>query len=225
MKITKLQLEQEYITKHKSTRQISKDYGIPKSSLLLIMQKYGIVRRSPFKIRNKLEGKLFHHLKVLSYDAKNREYICICDCGNKTIAKAHHLSQGKKKSCGCVRYVCNKQNTHWKGYGNISAKHFNTYILGAKRRGIKFDVTIEDLWVLFQKQNGKCALSNVEITFATKATGDFTASLDRIDSTKGYIVGNIQWVHKIVNKMKMDLDQETFLQWCNRIAQSRPILF
>ena len=38
------------------------------------------------------------------------------------------------------------------------------------------------------------------------------ASLDRIDSSKGYLVDNIEWVHKDVNKAKMALSKEDFLQ-------------
>ena len=45
-----------------------------------------------------------------------------------------------------------------------------------------------------------------------------TASLDRIDSTKGYTKNNIQWVHKTINKMKNVLHDEEFIQWCNLIA-------
>jgi hypothetical protein len=45
-----------------------------------------------------------------------------------------------------------------------------------------------------------------------------TASLDRIDSTKGYIKGNIQWVHKDVNKMKWNWNQSNFINWCKLIT-------
>ena len=47
-----------------------------------------------------------------------------------------------------------------------------------------------------------------------------TASLDRIDPTKGYIEGNIQWVHKDVNRMKMDFTETRFLELVNLIANN-----
>lgn len=37
-------------------------------------------------------------------------------------------------------------------------------------------------------------------------------SLDRVDSSKGYIRGNIQWVTKRINWMKGDLSMEEFLE-------------
>jgi len=51
-------------------------------------------------------------------------------------------------------------------------------------------------------------------------TGQFptTASLDRIDSTKSYHKDNIQWVHKRVNRMKMNYTMEEFVDWCKKVA-------
>ena len=44
------------------------------------------------------------------------------------------------------------------------------------------------------------------------------ASLDRIDRTKGYEPGNVQWVHKIVNDMKGTLKDADFIAWCGAVA-------
>lgn len=45
-----------------------------------------------------------------------------------------------------------------------------------------------------------------------------TASIDRIDSSKGYTKDNIQWVHKNVNIMKMDQTMDQFLYICKKIV-------
>ena len=47
-----------------------------------------------------------------------------------------------------------------------------------------------------------------------------TASLDRIDSTKGYSKDNIQWVHKDINCMKMDFSQQYFIDLCVKVAKN-----
>lgn len=47
-----------------------------------------------------------------------------------------------------------------------------------------------------------------------------TASLDRIDSSRGYEIDNIQWVHKDVNKMKMGLSQNEFIDICKIISKN-----
>jgi hypothetical protein len=46
-----------------------------------------------------------------------------------------------------------------------------------------------------------------------------TASIDRIDSSKGYEEGNIQWVHKHVNFMKRTYSQDYFIDMCKKIAE------
>ena len=49
---------------------------------------------------------------------------------------------------------------------------------------------------------------------------EITASLDRIDSSKGYIEGNVQWVHKSVNIMKCDFSSDIFIGICNQISNN-----
>ncbi len=47
-----------------------------------------------------------------------------------------------------------------------------------------------------------------------------TASLDRIDSTKGYTLDNIQWIHKDLNKMKMNFANDYFIKTCKLVAEN-----
>jgi hypothetical protein len=51
-------------------------------------------------------------------------------------------------------------------------------------------------------------------------TGDFSASLDRIDSSKGYVKGNVQWTHKTVNIMKQAMSDEELIDWCKVIVKN-----
>jgi hypothetical protein len=91
------------------------------------------------------------------------------------------------------------------------------------RKPIAFDITIEYLWRMFLRQKRCCALSGLQIHFSPKAKGDHTgyrsASLDRIDSSRGYVRGNVQWVHKDINLMKRTLPQERFIELCTNVAR------
>jgi hypothetical protein len=95
---------------------------------------------------------------------------------------------------------------------------------GSLRRGraIDFLLTIEEVWDLFQRQQGRCAISGVEISFAPRCDryrdATRTASLDRIDSKLSYTLDNVQWVHKDVNLMKMSLPEDVFINWCKSVA-------
>jgi hypothetical protein len=44
-----------------------------------------------------------------------------------------------------------------------------------------------------------------------------TASLDRIDNTKGYEEGNVWWVHKEANRLKNNYTLNDLLYWCRLI--------
>ena len=93
--------------------------------------------------------------------------------------------------------------------------------ISAKKRNVSFFITYDYILDIFLKQNKKCALSGLPIKFWIKSKNsiDGTASLDRIDSTKGYVKDNVQWIHKDINYMKMDIEQQKFLEYCNIISQ------
>jgi hypothetical protein len=44
------------------------------------------------------------------------------------------------------------------------------------------------------------------------------ASLDRIDSSIGYVEGNVAWVYKPINIMKQTLNSAEFIDLCKKIA-------
>lgn len=92
--------------------------------------------------------------------------------------------------------------------------------LGARLRNLEFSITLKDVWNLFIKQNRKCSLTGLEIVFAKnrKQMSTTTSSLDRIDSTKGYTLDNVQWVHKDINVMKLDLNEAYFINMCRLVV-------
>lgn len=49
------------------------------------------------------------------------------------------------------------------------------------------------------------------------------ASLDRIDSTRGYVEGNLQWVDKVFQKMKRVMSDADFIHACRRVSAHHPI--
>lgn len=80
---------------------------------------------------------------------------------------------------------------------------------------------MEDAWQQYVKQNGMCALSNVSLKLGKNTIHgrkEMTASIDRVDSSKGYTKDNIQWVHKTINLMKNVLEQTDFIKWCDRVT-------
>lgn len=187
-----------------------------------------------------LIGQKFGMLTVIEHVAptppnKVHFWICQCDCGIVKKIAGRHLRGGQIKSCGCSKRRRREESPSWRGCGQLSLNHFGTIRRSAmgggkfNRRVKEFSITIEQAWEQFVKQNGKCALTGLQLSFGEgtqqqekhSSTSTKTASLDRIDSTKGYVVGNIQWVHKDVNIMKNDLDSKTFFYYCSLIHENR----
>ena len=153
--------------------------------------------------------------------SKNRGawWLCNCVCGNSRIVRSSELLRGDTKSCGCGNKF---ENSHrYKGVGKLAQSKFSHIEWGAKKRGVEFDITKEYAWELYQEQNGRCYYTNLEIELKPRnSVGGMTASLDRIDSSKGYIIGNIVWVHKDVNLMKNIFSEEYFLTLCKLIVDN-----
>lgn len=152
---------------------------------------------------------------------KTSYWKCLCECGTEVVVKRSHLGKHHVGSCGCLLHRKGKAHPNWDGCGEISGSIFSRIQTHAKRRKIEFDVAIDYLWDLFQEQKGKCALSAVDLVLPKHQLIDCTASLDRIDSSIGYVEGNVQWVHKDVNFMKQQFEQHYFIEMCFRITQNK----
>lgn len=145
-------------------------------------------------------------------------WLCECECGNRIKVRQAKLVKGFATLCG--RCSMTAENSFaWKGVGRLSGTCWKRIKSGAEKRNLAFEINIEYCWELYLKQNGKCAISGLEIPFPDKVVKNNFPSLDRIDSKKGYIKGNVQWVHKDVNLMKFDLDQTYFLNMCRIISE------
>jgi hypothetical protein len=83
----------------------------------------------------------------------------------------------------------------------------------------EFAITPELLVELWEKQDGRCAISGVILTHHTDGSGlkEFNASIDRIDSTQGYIPGNIQLVAYRANVLKQNLSTDMLYWWVKTI--------
>jgi len=153
----------------------------------------------------------------------NRSYIkvkCLCGSGIVTYINASHSKSKKHKGCEkCSRFQTSK------GYQLISGQYWSTIRNSATTRNLEFNITMEYVWDLYIKQERKCNLSGMEIEFEPNSIHNRkidnrtkkTASLDRIDSSLGYIEGNVQWVHKDINRMKNKYNNDYFIEICKKI--------
>ena len=167
-------------------------------------------------------GKKYGLLSVIDDGGKDNKghlmYLCECECGNTKKIHGTHLRSGKTISCGCKNKLKTIGSDFWYRIINHGV---NTR---AGRKELEKNITKEYIYDLFLEQKGLCKLSGLPITLPkTWRDRKHSASLDRIDSNKGYIVGNVQWVHKMVNVMKNTFPQDMFLFVCSKICENNEV--
>lgn len=211
---------------------IVKRYKISRSTLDRIRAKHNIKPRqkrfNPKTPKYNLDGQIFGFLKVIQTTRnrkyKSKGYVILCEClkcGKTNLERfAWDLLKGRAVSCGCYRnYETNigSNNPKWTGYGLISGQKWASYKIAAKNRKLPFEISIEYAWKIYENQKGLCALSGMPIFFGKTNTAVVTASLDRINSSLGYIEGNIQWVHKDINRIKRNLNEARMKTLCRAV--------
>ena len=79
-----------------------------------------------------------------------------------------------------------------------------------KQRGIEFSLTqeyLEGIWT------GVCPVFGIKIILGAQGKGShISAHLDRRDPSKGYVVGNVNWISGRANRIKYDASLEELKQ-------------
>lgn len=224
--ITKEMLEKQHFQEKKNLTQIAKEFGVSRYKIGYLFKKFGIVNKVVAHNREYLIGLKFNMLTVISRShtgQKNRQayWNCLCDCGKYHVVNTTLLKNNTVKSCGCLNHKSRYRNPRWKGVGEISRGYLYQLEKNAVARNIVYRVSPEYIWQLFLSQNRKCNLSGIDICFCLSYRFDKqeqTASLDRIDSSQGYIEGNVQWIHKQINHMKSNMNEQEFIKYCNLVS-------
>lgn len=230
------------VKKGLSLRQIAKKENVTSSAIGYWVKKLGLkLKLSKLPNGNKpskhnIVGKKFGFLKILKITHTNKSIrngyraICKClNCGNNNFETSiQSIISRRTTSCGCridqYKKITGENSSQFTGYKEISGSCWKR--LSDKRKLIKnpLKITIKQAYELFLKQKRKCKLTGLPIKFGrAEYRKETTASLDRIDSTKGYYLDNVQWVHKDVNIMKNVFNKDYFFYLCNLIAKKYPI--
>jgi hypothetical protein len=164
---------------------------------------------------------------------------CVCkNCGKEYEKPLSEINRNKKlnrsnfctRSCVGKFHISNFGDKNW----NLKDNHRDEYTMfkyymksindrrGSK--GLDVNITLEDLKTQWELQNGLCKFSGVELILSThsKIIKDpiHSASVDRIDSKKGYIKGNIVWVSRSINYMKNEMSDDSVWELCNLICDN-----
>lgn len=169
---------------------------------------------------------------------KRKTATVICDNCNTPFEKAiseikRTEAKGGKHYCSlsCLGEANTKNLGTWLGKGDVSRfkgktqrdqyTGFREFIRRARKRKNLGDLTLSDLLELWNKQNGTCPYTGIQLKLpeARKKHQMFEmASLDRIDSEKPYEKGNVVFVSTPINYMKNTMTEEETIVFCKKIA-------
>ena len=175
-----------------------------------------------FGVDNSKKDRLQIYCKNCKREKTNKYYSKNSLIINKKRKLAYKNNPHKNKTSNSNWYTGQGKNPQWVitpqlWYFNRVKYHANS------RKKCVFDLTFRQFTESFSPT---CALTGVKL-FLTKtrsqSPGNQNASLDRIDSSKGYDVGNIQWVDWRVNHIKGDIKNEEFIKICNLVSHQHPL--
>lgn len=89
----------------------------------------------------------------------------------------------------------------------------------AGRRNMEFTIDIDFVMAQWDKQEGKCFYTGVKMAYTSAKKIPWQASIDRMDSSKGYTPENSILCCQSVNYMKNDYDFDVFLKFLEDVKE------
>jgi hypothetical protein len=117
---------------------------------------------------------------------------------------------------GAWKMPSGRNHGGYKGTEHIAGQRFSQWKAGAERRGLPWNLTIDEIESLWARQKGCCALTGDPMSLEKNDRN--VISLDRIDSDRGYEVGNVQLTTWRVNEIKSNLLDADFIEMCRKVA-------
>ncbi len=152
-------------------------------------------------IDNNLYSNELYTETQYGFIANNRkEKVFNCQyCGESDPSK---FSGGSSKTCNKCRNIRRKERER----ENITKWLLSKTLVASNKKGWENNLDMIYLEELLNKQGNKCYYTNKNF-----GNDEFNSpSVDRIDSSKGYIKGNVVICRAGINIMKNDLDLESF---------------
>lgn len=148
---------------------------------------------------------------------KNGRYRQCKDCRKERQMKQYKNNVENNRLKNRSRYADNKVDyaANQLKYRNTLKGRMNMWKKRAKRSGLKWSLTLDDIL----KMPLICGYTYTDLTLDSNKLN--TVSLDRIDSSKGYVLDNVVFCCQIVNKCKHELSVKQFVKMCESVVANK----
>lgn len=148
--------------------------------------------------------------------------VCLCDCGTSCEVVTSSLKRGLTRSCGCLkdesarRPNLSKRLASGQSNMNVVVKQYRHT---AKRRGLPFSLPVVRVHELLRSDCFYCGSPPSSVMHKKGSFGEFIYNgLDRVDSSAGYVEGNVVSACVVCNWMKSTMPLGKFIEHVRRIA-------
>jgi len=163
-------------------------------------------------------GNRFGKLVVLKHvktDYRGWHWLCQCDCGNQTVVVGGELRRGTTYGCGCNRIIYPKGEA-------ASRETFSLYKKNAKKRGIDWQLTLNEFLELTQGTCHYCGAKPTNEYIGTRLNGSYIYNgIDRKNNDLGYTKENTVSCCKRCNFAKRDASYRDFVDYLDRLVSYR----
>jgi hypothetical protein len=143
-------------------------------------------------------------------------WLCKCDCGKEKVIYGENLKSNKIKSCGCLRKEITSYKTRLIPKTSNIQRLIYVYKIGAKKRGLDFNLTEKQFAELTQRDCYYCGAKPNNIDKHRKKEYVYNG-IDRVDNSKGYEIYNVVPCCKECNKRKGTSTLLNSQDWIERV--------
>jgi len=139
-------------------------------------------------------------------------FYCSLKCSSKREDNINRIKKLGRKFIGGENKL-NSEEDFIKSSMNEFLRRVRNRIKAKSEKNGESNLTIDHLVEVWNKQKGCCAYTGVKLVLPSYknyklVNYNYKASLDRIDSSKTYTIGNIQFVSYTMNNLKSNMDDE-----------------
>jgi hypothetical protein len=205
-------IEAEHLIKGRTFKDLGKSLKVPVFRIKHLATMHGISRRTHKRRWTERERLLVIQrlqegisIDGIAAEIRRTPDVIASRC------RTHHIPHGKRYP----QVIAYENERRWGKYSLERAlkQRLVSSLDRRDKHGFEHNIDLDYLRTLYHKQDGKCYYTGTELTFRPNESA--TLSLDRVDSTRGYVKGNLVFCTWEVNSMKQDMSMDRFIELCS----------